>query len=551
MAETMALLNDLRTVVDGVPVILFALDRDGVFTLSEGGGLSAFGRAPGTVVGQSIFDVYHDQPAIRDGVARALADMSTTAVVEINGAIYQAQYAPLRDAQGAIIGVLGLGVDITAHRRAEEALQESEGRYRTLVAALADGVVLQAADGRIIASNASAEQILGLSAEQLAGRSSLDPRWRAVREDGTPFPGVEHPAMRALATGTAQVRVPMGIHKPDGALAWLVVTAQPLVAPGETRPHAVVVSFTDVTDQRRAAEVLTRSEARFRALTEQASDIVVLTDEAGTVLYRSTSTTRLLGYPTDLPPTSNIFDMSHPADRARVRDYLRPLELRLRHRDGSWRPFETVASNLLADPAVGGLMFTSRDIGARLVAEAALRESEARSRTILGALHEGVVLQDAEGRIIEANQAAERLLGLTADQLRGVTSLDPRWRAVHEDGTPCPGEEHPATIALRTGVQQREIVLGVHKPDGTLTWLLVTAVPLHDPGNARPRGVVASFVDITARKRAEDALRESEARLQDFLDNANDMIHSHDERGRFTYVNRAWHAVLGLSLIHI
>ena len=118
------------------------------------------------------------------------------------------------------------------------------------------------------------------------------------------------------------------------------------------------------------------------------------------------------------------------------------------------------------------------------------------------------MLQDAQGRIVEASPAAERLLGLTADQMRGLTSLDPRWHAVREDGTFWPGEDHPAAIAQRTGVAQRDVVLGVHIPDGALIWLLVTAEPLFEPASERPSGIVAWFVDITASKHAEDALRE-------------------------------------------
>ncbi len=84
---------------------------------------------------------------------------------------------------------------------AEEALRKSEEKYRTLFETMAQGVVYQAADGRIISANPAAERILGLSLKQMQGRSSMDPRWRAMREDGSDFPGDRHPAMEALRTG--------------------------------------------------------------------------------------------------------------------------------------------------------------------------------------------------------------------------------------------------------------------------------------------------------------------------------------------------------------
>ena len=120
-------------------------------------------------------------------------------------------------------------------------------------------------------------------------------------------------------------------------------------------------------------------------------------------------------------------------------------------------------------------------------------------------LGEGLVVQADDGRIIDCNASAERILGLTYDQLTGRDSMDPRWAAMHEDGSPFPGEDHPAMVALRTGQPVRDVVMGVHRPDGSYAWILVSAVPLDSAGDA---AVVASFTDITREKeRAADRLR--------------------------------------------
>src|SRR4051794_28169710 len=81
-------------------------------------------------------------------------------------------------------------------------------------------------------------------------------------------------------------------------------------------------------------------------------------------------------------------------------------------------------------------------------------------RPVVAAMREGVVVQDANGAIIACNASAERILGLTADHLTGLTSLDPRWRAVDENGLPIPGEQHPAIITQRTGQPQSNVVMG-------------------------------------------------------------------------------------------
>ena len=103
----------------------------------------------------------------------------------------------------------------------EESLQESEERYRSVVDTMAEGVVFQGADGTIYTCNRSAEKILGLTINQMAGRTSLDPRWYAIHEDGSPFPGETHPAMASLRTGETFHNVIMGVHKPDGTLTWI------------------------------------------------------------------------------------------------------------------------------------------------------------------------------------------------------------------------------------------------------------------------------------------------------------------------------------------
>ncbi|KFE71452.1 ATP-binding protein [Hyalangium minutum] len=146
-------------------------------------------------------------------------------------------------------------------------------------------------------------------------------------------------------------------------------------------------------------------------------------------------------------------------------------------------------------------------------AQHALRESEALLRTIVASLAEGITLQDAEGAIRFANAAAEQLLGLSTKQMMGRTPADPRWRPVREDGTHFPAEEHPPVVALQTGRPQLGTLMGVHRPDGSLVWLVINALPLPNPGGGTS-GVVASFFDISERKAAEARIRELNSTLE-------------------------------------
>jgi PAS domain S-box-containing protein len=155
-------------------------------------------------------------------------------------------------------------LDITDRLRAEEALRESEQRHRALFESMAQGVVYQNADGKIIAANHAAERILGIDLDQMIGRTSMDPRWRAIHEDGHAFPGEQHPAMIALRTGKT-VNAVMGVFNPrDNEVRWIDIYAVPRVRQGETDPYGVFTTFTDITERKRAREIHAQLEQQLR-----------------------------------------------------------------------------------------------------------------------------------------------------------------------------------------------------------------------------------------------------------------------------------------------
>lgn len=151
-------------------------------------------------------------------------------------------------------GYLGHAEDITIARQLSDAAEENERRIAMMLEVMGEGAVLQRADGQIMLSNPAAEQILGLSNEQMAGRTSLDPRWRAIYEDGSDYPGTEHPAMRSLATGESYFDQKMGIHKPDGSLTWISINSVPLFDGKSNQPYSVVASFSDITELKNAKD---------------------------------------------------------------------------------------------------------------------------------------------------------------------------------------------------------------------------------------------------------------------------------------------------------
>ncbi|MEG5082211.1 diguanylate cyclase [Microcoleus sp. AT8-B4] len=157
---------------------------------------------------------------------------------------------------GFLAGSLHLASEFDAKNILLSQLQESEERYRSVITSMTEGVVLQLADGQITTCNASAGRILGLTPEQLMGRTSIDLDWRTVHEDGSPFPCQQHPAMITLRTGKPLSNVVMGIHKSDKTLTWISINSQPLFQMNQSQPYAVVTTFADITERKRAEEML-------------------------------------------------------------------------------------------------------------------------------------------------------------------------------------------------------------------------------------------------------------------------------------------------------
>ncbi|MGZ5983653.1 MAG: sensor histidine kinase [Caulobacteraceae bacterium] len=162
--------------------------------------------------------------------------------------------SPVLDDAGGLLFLFVMGVDLSDVRRAEEQLRVRETIYQSAFTCMNEGVVFQSADGSIVAVNPAAERLLGLSSRALLGRDSNAPEWQSVKEDGTPFPGEQHPSMVTLRTGDPQSDVVMGVRRPDGERVWISINSQPVVHEGEAEPSAVVTTFHDVTGRKAAEE---------------------------------------------------------------------------------------------------------------------------------------------------------------------------------------------------------------------------------------------------------------------------------------------------------
>ncbi len=145
------------------------------------------------------------------------------------------------------------------------------------------------------------------------------------------------------------------------------------------------------------------------------------------------------------------------------------------------------------------------EIEEREKVEAALFSSRRRLSLIFDTVAEGLIVYDQQGSIIERNSAANRILGLPTGRLVNQQSLEEMVRTVHEDGSPFPAASHPSMVSLHTGRPTRDVVMGIHKADGTLTWISMSTEPLLDE-RSKVQMVVANISDITRKKQSEQLI---------------------------------------------
>jgi|GEM_PF-5882185 len=174
--------------------------------------------------------------------------------------ILEGQGRQIVDANNKAVRIVGTNRDITESKMIENDLHQSLTRYKLLSDTMVQGIVHQDSMGRVILMNPAAERILGRPQGELLGNSSVEIENICIREDGSSFPGLEHPSMIALKTGKTVVGTIMGVFNlRDQAFRWINISAVPVFHSGESKPYEVYTVFEDITEQKQAKEELERA----------------------------------------------------------------------------------------------------------------------------------------------------------------------------------------------------------------------------------------------------------------------------------------------------
>jgi|GEM_PF-1724766 len=310
---------------------------------------------------------------------------------------------------------------------------------------------------------------------------------------------------------------------------------------GEAVKSALEIKRLEL-EKKRAEEELVNREEYFRSLIENMMDVITLLGADGTIQYESPSIERMLGYKPDELIGKNVFELIHPEDRLRVAGVfsekvkepgsILTLELRFRHKDGSWRFLETVSKNLLDNPVVKAAVVNSRDITERKKMEDELFSARQLLEKVLNASVDMIFVKDRELRTILCNDAFAAAVGRKPEQMVGHTDIENGWTSELVHGDPAKGIHGFEN-------DDREVLGGkvVHNwsdpanVGGEIRVFDTYKVPLYD-ANRRIFGVLGVSRDITERRKLEEALSASEKQYKALFEDSADAIFVADRETR-------------------
>lgn len=431
--------------------------------------------------------------------------------------------------------------------QAEAKLQASEARFRALVENGFDGISLQDAEGRITYVSPAYERVLGFLPEEVLGQQPIarvhpddvDEALKAREEVGR-TPG----ASRSLQFRT--------LHK-DGAWRWLEVTMTNLLEQPDVA--GIVVNFRDITERQASEKALRESEEKFRAIWDNALDGMLIVNDEMQYVDANPAACKLYGVTREELLAQTMADFVRPDNKDAARRSLQKLvaqgertgHFQLRRSDHTLHEIEY---NARANFLPGLHLSMMRDVTERHRAEESLRSSEEQYRSLVSVLEEGILMLDSEGELLTCNDSCERIMGVRRDALRERGLVNPDWRAIREDGTPFPAAEAPSVVTLRTQKPCSGVVLGIVRPDGNLRWLSVSSQPVFHQDSDSLQAVVLSISDITQRKSAEAALRESEMRFSAAFDDSPLAVSLIEQATEcFVNVNQAWCKLFGVTSV--
>jgi len=415
---------------------------------------------------------------------------------------FQVRGLPVRDTQNKVTAWYLLLTDIDDRKRAEEALRQSEQRWRTAFENSAISIMMRNLEGRYIAANSVFQNMLGYTESELCQLNFMDVTHEEDRK-------AELQLIREILEGKRQhYQIEKRYRRKDGALLWVRNNVALVPEMRDAAPFFFAV-VEDITQRKQEESARRYSEERHRVVVETANDAVVSSDESGVIQFANPATARVFGYdPAELigkPLTVLMPEFMRKQHENGFRRYLatgqrhinwQGTELTGLRKNGQEFPVEVSFGETVTE---SGRTFTGfiRDVSARKRAEENLRRSEQRWRAVFENSAIGVALTDMTGRFLATNSAYQQMLGYSEEELKKLTFLELTLK-----------DDAQRNWALVTELidgkrSQFQIEKQYRRKDGRLIWVSnnVSLVPGTEDV---PEFVMALSEDITGRKQAEE-----------------------------------------------
>jgi two-component system NtrC family sensor kinase len=418
--------------------------------------------------------------------------------------------------------------DITERKKAQDELMHEKDYVKSILDTVPVIIVALDTEGQIIDFNHYMEIVSGYSISEVKGKDWLlyfvpEREHERVRDDmvkaasGIDTIGFINP----ILTKSGQVRLiewySTVLRDKDGNITTLLAIGQ------------------DVTERLKAEQALADEAIRRRILIEKSRDGIVILDQDGAVYEANQRFAEMLGYTREEVENLHIWDWDVSIPRERLLAMLKSIdekgehpgveefptmdyfETRHRRKDGSF--FDVEINSNAAIIAGQKLIFSiNRDITERKKAEEIIRISEEKYRTLFETMQQGVIFWDKNGKLVSANSATEKILGLTLAQMQGKTPEEVIPDAIHEDGSPFPKDTYPSCVAVKSGKPVKDVLMGIFNPrENEYRWVVVNAMPQFRENEKEPYQVYTIFNDITQIKEIERALIQSESNLRQSL----------------------------------
>jgi PAS domain S-box-containing protein len=424
---------------------------------------------------------------------------------------------------------------------AEEALRESEERYRILIETMHDGVMHVDNNDKILFVNDSMCEMLGYKSRELVGKIGIN---TIIFEDDR---GIVRNKNSLREKGISDKYEVRGVKK-NGDIIWLNINGTPL-ADNSGKVIGSVGFLSDITEQKQAEEVLRNSEEKYRKLIDQSPDGIFIIDINGKFLSVNKGMIQNLKYSNEEFLSKNIWDIVpkdylilHENRLSRIlsgENINEPAEYLIKGKDGREFFVEVLSTPYFENNKIIGLQGIARDITDRKRAEELLRESEERYRKVVNISPEAIIIH-SDGKIVFVNSASLQILGASNfDDLLGKSAIE----FVHPDDRDFVGKR--ISEIIKSGNSSPWVEERFIKMDGSIIYVETIGTPTTYHGKTAVQVIIR---DISERKLAEEALRVSEKDFHSLAESMPQIVWVTRADGWNIYFNQRWVDYTGLTL---